>query len=134
MVKLNSPFNIRLLFLLLLPCVLFGSITEFTRNIKDIDFLPSVVSAEEPSESGGIALFISESLVLCGQPLAQHRSQSNRLWKQFLSLIVFVLSLNVFNKATLLKYYLQKYSSPKFFHTLIISLLLGGRAPPRPAY
>jgi hypothetical protein len=40
----------------------------------------------------------------------------------------------MFNKATLLKYYLQKYFPRKFFHTLIVSLLLGGRAPPCPAY
>jgi hypothetical protein len=33
----------------------------------------------------------------------------------------------------LLKYYLHRYFPRKFFHGLVVSLLLGGRAPPRSA-
>jgi hypothetical protein len=33
----------------------------------------------------------------------------------------------------LLKYSLYNYSPREFFHILVISLLLGGRAPPRSA-
>jgi hypothetical protein len=131
MVKLKGLRNLRFLFLLaLLPCILFGTFAEFTRNTQENNALSSTVSGREASESGGTTLFISESLLLCGNLPAQNRVQFNKFWRQFLSLVVFSLVFKTFSKVTLWKYRLLNYFPQKFFHVLVISLL-GGRAPPR---
>lgn len=135
MVKMKGLYN-PCFFLLsaLVFYILFGVPAEFSRSIKEIDFLSSSVSGGETSESGGIALFVSENLLLCGRPLIQNRAQSNRFWRQVLSFILFVLFFNAFSGVVLREYYLHNYFSRKFFHILLNSLLLGGRAPPCPAY
>jgi hypothetical protein len=134
MVKMKSLCNFRFLLLALIPCLLFGALAAFSRNIKDIEFLSSAVSDGETTESGGTAFFVSENLLLCGRTPAQSRTQSNRLWRQVLSFVLFVLFLMVFSSVMLREYYLHNYSARKFFHTLVNSFLLGGRAPPFSAY
>jgi hypothetical protein len=131
MVKFRNLCDLRLLLLLvLLPCVLFGALADFTRDIREIDLLSFAVSGGETSDSGETALLISGSLLSCIQPQAPNRGQTAKWWRQFLSLIVLVLFLRAFNKIMLRKQYLHNYFPRKFFHTLVISLLLGGRAPP----
>jgi hypothetical protein len=116
-----------LIFSVLLPCVLSGAVGELTRNIQRIEVPPSTVLAEEGSEPGG--LFIAES-PFRGQPLGQNKTRLNKLWKYLLFLGVFASPLGAFSKAALGKYRLYNYVPRKFFRTLVISLLLGGRAPP----
>jgi hypothetical protein len=141
MITLKSPRGLCFLILLiLLPCVLFGALAEFARDIKEIDSRSSAGISGETAEtavsdeSGGTALLISENLFLYSQPLTQSRVQLNKLWRQFLALIVCALLLKSFNKITLFKYYLHHYFPQLFFHSLLTSLLLGGRGPPRSVY
>jgi hypothetical protein len=131
MVKFRNLCDLRfLLLLVLLPCVLFSALAEFTRDIREIDFLSFAVSEGEASDSGETPLLISGSFLSCIQPPAQNRGQGAKWWRQFLSLIVLALLLRAFNNIMLRKQYLHNYFPRKFFHTLVISLLLGGRAPP----
>jgi hypothetical protein len=111
--------------------MIFGAFPEFIRDIKEADILSSGISGEETSESGGTMPLVLESLLFYSQPPAQSRTQLHRLWRQFLLLIICGLSLKTCSKLTLRKYYLHNYFPQKFFHSLLISLLLGGRAPPR---
>jgi hypothetical protein len=119
-----------LILLVLLPCVLFGAVAELARNIQKFEASSSTVSTGESSESGG--LFMAESLFR-GQPAGQNKTRLNKLWRQFLSFVVFALLLGAFSKLALGKYRRYNYVPRKFFHILTISLLLGGRAPPRSA-
>jgi hypothetical protein len=134
MVRMKGLYNLRFLLLALIPCLLFGALAAFSRNIKEIDFPSSAVSDGETSESGGTAFFVSEKFLFCGRTPAQSRSHSGRLWRQVLSLIVFSLFLRVFGSVMLREYYLHNYFVRKFFHILVNSFLLGGRAPPLSAY
>jgi uncharacterized membrane protein YraQ (UPF0718 family) len=135
MINPKGPHGLCLLLLAaLLPCVLFGALAEFAGDIKRADFLSSALSGEESSESGGTTPLVSESLLFYSQPLTQTRAQLHKLWRQFLALILCALLLKFFNKLTLRKYYLHNYFPQEFFHNLLMSLLLGGRAPPRSAY
>ncbi|MDR2094622.1 MAG: hypothetical protein LBP76_03785 [Treponema sp.] len=135
MVRLKCPRGLYfLLFLVLRPCVLSGALTEFVRDIKESGVLSSPVSGEKTSESGGTTPLISENPLFYSQPLTQNRAQLHRLWRQFLALIICVLLLKAYSKLTLRKYYLHNYFPREFFHSLLISLLLGGRAPPLSAY
>jgi hypothetical protein len=135
MARLKCPRSLCfLLFLVLLPCVLSGALTEFAREIKEAGILSSAVSGGETSESGGTTPLISENPLFYSQPLTQNRAQLHRLWRQFPALITCVLFLKACSKLTLRKYYLHNYFPQEFFHSLLISLLLGGRAPPRTAY
>jgi hypothetical protein len=129
MIKMESPRNLR--FLLLIPCILFIFSAEFARNVKKADFLSATVSGEETSESGGTALFTSENPLLCSQMLNRNKTRLNKLWRQFLSFIIFALLVKPFGKITLQKHHPHNYFLQNFFHVLLISLLLGGRAPPR---
>jgi hypothetical protein len=132
---MKSPRSLFFLLLLaVLPCVLFSTLTEFARDIKEIDFQFSTALGGETSESGGNLLLISESLLFYSQQLTQNRVQLNKFWRQFLALVMCVPFLKNFSKISLRKYYLHHYFPLKFFHGLVLSLLLGGRAPPRPAY
>jgi hypothetical protein len=133
MVKAKSPWNTHFLLLILFPCVLSGAMAEFGRDIRKIDSYSSAVSDGETSESCGTMLLISENLLLCNQPLAQNKVRLGKFWRQLLSLIVFALFLKAFSRVTLQKYYLHNYFPQKIFHLLVLSLLLGGRAPPRSA-
>jgi hypothetical protein len=131
MVKSKKPGTVRILLpLVLFPCVLFGALAEFAGDIREFDFPPSAVLAGKTSESGGTTLFISESLLFRSQMPAQNRGPSNKLWRQFFSLIVLALLLTACGRIILLKHYLHNHFPRKFFHILVISLLLGGRAPP----
>jgi uncharacterized membrane protein YraQ (UPF0718 family) len=131
MVKLKGLRNLGFfLFFVLFPCILSSVLVEFAQDIKEFDFLSSSVSGGETSESGGPALLISESFLFCGQPLIQTRARFNRIWRQFLCFIIFALFLKGFSKVMIGKYYLHNYFPKKFFHSLLISFLLGGRAPP----
>jgi hypothetical protein len=123
-----------LLLLALLPCVLFSALVEFTRDLQEMDVYSSAISGRQTPESGGTVPLFSENLLLCGQPLTQNRSPLNKLWRQILSLIVFALLLKAFSKIALREYYLHNYFPRQFFHTLVTSLVLSGRAPPRAAY
>jgi hypothetical protein len=141
MITLKSPHSLCfLIFLILLPCILFGALAEFARDIKEIDARSSAGLSGETAETsvsdepGGTAFFISENPPLYSQPLTQSRVQLNRLWRQFLALIICALLLKSFSKVMLLKYCLHYYFPRVFFHSLLISLLLGGRAPPRSIY
>jgi hypothetical protein len=120
-----------LLLLVLLPCVLFNTFVEFTKDIKEMAALSSAISGGETSESSGTTHIFSENILLCGQPLTQNRSPFNKFWRQLLSLISFALFLKTFSNVTFRKCYLHYYLPRKFFHTLVTSLLLSGRAPPR---
>jgi hypothetical protein len=104
------------------------------RTIQEAGFRSSAVSGGETPESGGTALLLSESLLFYSQPPVKNRGQFHKLWRQFLALIVCALFVEAFNKVTLRKYYLRHYFPKEFFHGLVVSLLLGGRAPPRSAY
>lgn len=126
MVKTKGLYNLRFLFLALIPCLLFGALAAFS--------LSSAVSGGGTTESGGTAFFVSENLLLCGRTPAQSRAQSHRLWRQVLSLVLFALFLMVFSGVRLREYYLHNRVFQKFFHTLVNSFLLGGRAPPLSAY
>lgn len=122
------------LFPVLISGVLFSAAAEFSRNIKEIDLLFSVVSEGEASGSGGTALLVPESFLLRGQTPIQRRARPDRPWKQFLSPAVFMLFPGAFDKITMGKHCLYGHFSRVFFHLLVISLLLGGRAPPRSVY
>ncbi|MDR1108389.1 MAG: hypothetical protein LBL19_05080 [Spirochaetaceae bacterium] len=131
MVRQKDFSNLRFLFLLILLLgVLFSVLAEVTRNIKEIDVLLYSGAGGNPVESDGTTLRISESLLLCSQPLTQNRAKFNKLFRQFYVLIVFALLFNVFNKVTFRKYQLHNYFPQEFLHILVFSLLLGGRAPP----
>jgi hypothetical protein len=135
MVKQKSPQSLCLLFFsFLLPCVLFSTLVEYSRDIKELNVLSSVVSEGEKNETSGSALLISESFLFYSQPLTKTRTQFHRLWRQFLALIVLALFLKACCKNALQKYCLHHYFPREFFHGLLISFLLGGRAPPRLAW
>ncbi|MDR3174871.1 MAG: hypothetical protein LBU19_11510 [Treponema sp.] len=131
MFKLKGRGACLLIFSILLPCVLFSAVAELTRNIQRIELPSSTVLAEEGSEPGG--LFIAEG-PLRSQPLSQNKTRLNKLWKYLLSLVVFASLLGAFSKAALEKNRLHNYVPRKFFRILVISLLLGGRAPPYPLF
>jgi hypothetical protein len=131
MFTMKSPRNSRfLLLLVLIPCILFIVLAEFARDIKKTELLSSPVSGGETSESGETALFVSESFLLCSQPLTRNKTRLNKFGRQFLSLTVFALLPKTFSKVTLRKYHLHHYFPRDFFHILVISLFLSGRAPP----
>jgi hypothetical protein len=119
-----------LLLLVLLPWVLFGALVEVTGDIKKADALSSALSGEESSGSGGAVPLVLESLLYCSRPAAQNRVPQ---WRQFLALALCALLLKPLSKLRIRKYYLT-YFPQEFFHSLLISLLLGGRAPPCSAY
>jgi hypothetical protein len=127
MVRLKSPGAARfLLFFALLPCVLSGVPVEFGRNIEKTGLLSSFSPEEPPADSG--ALFISGALLSYGQPLNQTRT---RLWRQSLPIAAPAPLSKAFTGAAWWKYCLRRYFPLFFMHILVISLLLGGRAPPR---
>jgi hypothetical protein len=134
MAGMKSLRNVCFLLFVLIPCVLFNASAEFSWNIKEFNLLFFAVSEGESSESGGIALPVSEGPPVCGRTAVQKRIRFDRLWKQFLSPAVFALLLKAFDKVTIQRYYLHHYFSRDFFHLLVISLFLGGRAPPRSVY
>jgi hypothetical protein len=134
MVKMKGLYNLCFLLLVLIPGLLFGGFAAFSRNIKGIAFLSSAVLDGEISESGGTVFFVSENLLAYGRTPAQGRTQSNRLWRQILSLIVFCLFTRMFSSVMLREDYLHNHSVRKFFHILVSSFLLGGRAPPFSVY
>jgi hypothetical protein len=133
--KLKKPDILWFVLLfVLLPCVLFSVLGEFARDTQEMKFHPSSVLGGNTSESGETGLLVSESLLLYSCPLIQNRSQLSKLWRQFLSLVFFALILKAFSKITLRKYCLHHYCPLQFLHIFMISLLLGGRAPPSSAY
>jgi hypothetical protein len=128
MVRLKNPGGIRFLLLFaLLPCVFSGIPVEFDRYLEKTGLLSSSSPEGQPAESGG-ALFISGALLSYGQPVNQTRT---RLWRQSLPLAVPAPPAKAFSGAALWKYGLRRYFPLFFIHILVISLLLGGRAPPR---
>jgi hypothetical protein len=133
MVKPNGLHSIRFPFFFLLPCILFGAFAEFTGEIGEINWLSSTVLEGEAPEPGGTVPFVSENIRLYSQPLTKNRGQPGKLWKQIFSLLLFALLLKPLNKVTRGKYSFQHYFPRKFFHSLLISLILGGRAPPQTA-
>jgi hypothetical protein len=133
--KMKGLYSLRFfLFLCLVPSLMFGIIVDFSRN-QESDFLSSAaVSGGETSEVGGIALFVSEDLLLCSRTLGQSRTYSNRFWRQVLALILFTMMLKTLRGVTFQEYCFHNCSIRKFFNILVNSLLLGGRAPPLPVY
>ncbi|MDR0400008.1 MAG: hypothetical protein LBH51_03610 [Treponema sp.] len=123
--KLEIP---RFLLLVLLPGLLSGLPAGFGRHIEKPGLLSSALPAGPPAESGGPTLFISETFLTCGQPMNQNRA---RLWRQPLPPAVLAPLAKVFSGAALWQYRFHFYSPRLFFHILVVSLLLGGRAPPR---
>jgi uncharacterized membrane protein YfcA len=114
------------LLLVLLPCVLF--LAEFTRDVKEIRPASSVVSNPDIPVSGLGDLFVSDAL---GQTPLQNRT--HRLWRQCLSLVAFALFLGAVYGLRVQKRLPLDYCK-KLFHILVVSLFLGGRAPPLFAY
>ncbi|MDR3161080.1 MAG: hypothetical protein LBU28_05635 [Spirochaetaceae bacterium] len=133
MIKLKSLSKLRFLIIFVgLPCIQFGAVPEFTRNIKERELLASTLSRGETSESSnGAVLLISESILLCNQPLIQHKARFNKFLRHFLPLIALAPILKAFSRVTIGKYCLHHYCPLVFLHILLLSLLLGGRAPPR---
>jgi hypothetical protein len=116
----------------LLSSVLSGAFAEFERDIKYIDASASTVS--DPDASGGAALIISECYALYSRLLVETRTQINKTWRQCLSLIAFALFLKAVYKITIQDRYFRNSYRQRFSHTLVISFLLGGRAPPCSVY
>jgi hypothetical protein len=114
------------LLLFLLPCVLF--LTEFTRDVKEISPVSSVISNPDIPVSGTGDLFVSDAL---GQAPFQNRT--HRPWRQGLSFAAFALLLGAAYGLTVHKRLPLDYCK-KLFHILVVSLFLGGRAPPLFAY
>jgi hypothetical protein len=132
--KMKGLYSLRFfLFLSLVLCLMFGVFADSSRN-QESDFRSSAVSGGETSEAGGIALFVSEELLLCSRSLSQSRTYSNRFWRQVLALILFTMMFKTLRGVTFRKYCFYNCSIRKFFNILVNSLLLGGRAPPRPMY
>ncbi|MDR2210018.1 MAG: hypothetical protein LBO65_00920 [Spirochaetaceae bacterium] len=132
MIKLKSPHGLRFLLLGLFPCVLFGALAEFARDVNGLEAYSAVIAGEETSDPGK-TLLVSENPLFYGQMQGGNRTLFGRFWKQFLSLAVFAL-INLLGKIPIRPYYIHYYSPQEFFHILVVSLLLGGRAPPRSVY
>jgi hypothetical protein len=123
-----------LLLLVLLPWVLFNAPAEFAQRTKDAGVLFSPIADEKIPESGGPTHLVSENPLFYSQLPAQNRTSPHRLWRQLFALIICALLIKSFSKLTLRKYYFHHYFPREFFRSLVLSLLLGGRAPPPSAY
>jgi uncharacterized ion transporter superfamily protein YfcC len=122
--KLKPPQGLRFfLLLVLLPCVLFSV----------IDYSASIASDPGTSGSGETALLVSDYYVLYNQPGTQGGTQLNKIWRQCFSFIVMALFLKTVYKIINQKHFIYNYYQ-NFFHILIISLFLGGQAPPHSSY
>jgi hypothetical protein len=120
--------GLHFLFLLVLLPVLF--LAEFTRDVKEIRPTSSVISNPDIPVSGTGDLFVSDVL---SQLPVQTRTRTHRLWRQGLSLVVFALSAGAVYGLAVHKRFPFNYCQ-KLFHILVVSLFLGGRAPPLSAY
>jgi hypothetical protein len=135
MIRLKRPASLYVLLLLaLLPWVLFNAPAEFSQGARDAGVLLSPGAGEKASESGGPAHLVSENPLFYSQLPAQSRTPPHRLWRQLVALAVCALLLKSFSKLTLRKYCFHHYFPREFFRSLVLSLLLGGRAPPSSAY
>ena len=121
-----------LMFLLLLLSLFFAVFTELTQGKAGLFLFD--YSGMENSESSIIMRFQTEGMVISGQSVLQGRTGGNRLWRYILSFVIFAFFIKAFSKIMFLEYFLPGNSGWKFFHNLVISFFLGGRAPPSPAY
>ncbi|MDR2617490.1 MAG: hypothetical protein LBC62_01350 [Treponema sp.] len=106
----------------LLVLVLFVLISggEFFRHIRQLENAPE----------GDLLLTISESCILLNQVPVQQKTQNSKLWRQFISILIAALFLQSLFRLVIQKYACCIHDKISFFHTLITSLFLGGRAPP----
>jgi hypothetical protein len=93
---------------------------EFFRHIRQLENAPG----------GDLFLTISESCILLNPVPVQQKNQNSRLWRQFVTILAAALFLKSLFRLVIQKYAYCIHDNTSFFHTLVTSLFLGGRAPP----
>ena len=121
-----------LLFFFLLFSLFFVFFADFIQGRAGAFSLDNAGS--ETSGSSIVMRFQTEGMVICGQSVLQGRASGNRFWRYILFFVIFACFIKTADRIVLLEYYLPVNPGRRFFHNLLISFFLGGRAPPVSAY
>jgi hypothetical protein len=109
---------------------LLNAPVEYAPETPDTSPLSSAAGDDTAGSGETTRLVLENPLFYRGLPA---RTPPHRPGRQPAALILRAPPLTAFSKPALRNYYLRHYIPRKFFRTLVVSLLLGGRAPPSSA-
>lgn len=112
--------------LILLACLIGAGLNGYIHTAKE---LCSDSSGRVKTDTDDFSLLLLSSCAPFYQVVAQS-DDDDKIWRTLLLLFIVFLFLSIFCKTLALKYSSCRCYKNDFIHSMLVSLLLGGRAPP----